>query len=54
MKRFEYRIYVVKANLNHEQEKDLNNLGKDGWEMVSCGTQNEGYGHNIYFKREII
>ena len=32
----------------------LNDLGKDGWEMVGCGTRHDGSEHNIYFKREII
>ncbi len=35
-------------------ENVLNDLGKDGWEMVGCGTIYEGMEHIIYFKREII
>ena len=50
MKRFEYTI------IHHQNGKDfenvLNALGKDGWEMVGCGTRHSG--HVIYFKREII
>lgn len=38
----------------HNTEDVLNDLGKDGWEMVSCGTENGGEYHSIYLKREII
>ena len=31
----------------------LDNLGKDGWEMVGCGVY-YSKDHVIYFKREII
>jgi len=36
------------------REEVLDDLGKDGWEMVSCGTLNGGEYHIIYLKREII
>ncbi len=31
----------------------LDNLGKDGWEMVGGVSINEGMSHTIYFKREM-
>lgn len=31
----------------------LDGLGRDGWEMVGCGCNDNGERHNIYFKREI-
>ena len=31
----------------------LDDLGKEGWEMVGCGTRSDGSRHTIYFKREI-
>ena len=31
----------------------LNDLGKDGWEIVSCGCSDTGIRHNIYLKRDL-
>lgn len=31
----------------------LNDLGKDGWEIVGCGCSYNGHRHNIYLKREV-
>ena len=39
-------------NVKQELFEVLNELGKDGWEMVGCGSIFAEY-HNIYFKRQI-
>ena len=52
MKKFEYHIVII-PDIN-QIENVLNDLGKNGWEMVGCGTQHEGSTHIIYLKREII
>lgn len=31
--------------------KVLDSLGKEGWEMVGCGSTEAGNEHHIYFKR---
>lgn len=58
MKKFEYYFF---ENMKPTQLKDieslkvkLKDLGQDGWEMIGCGSCNEGMTHIIYFKREII
>jgi hypothetical protein len=48
MKRFEY----IKTRDPNEDE--LDELGKDGWELVACGSIHDGNTHNVYLKREII
>ncbi len=35
MKKWEYRILEVSMDLNDNDEIEVNNLGKEGWEMVS-------------------
>lgn len=51
MKTFEYKsIYFTKLKVEHYQEFDvskLNELGVEGWELVSVGGR-------CVFKREII
>lgn len=48
MKKFEYKI------IKDKYAEQLNDLGNQGWEMVGCGSSDEGYHHTIYLKREII
>lgn len=46
---FEYYVILSKVNDN----VDLNNFGKDGWELISVvGTNQDQYSY-FYFKREI-
>ena len=59
MKKFEYK--KITGNL---EEEDLNELGLEGWELVSHTTtqytkygekiKDCNYGHIYFFKREII
>ncbi len=35
MKKWEYRILEVSMDLNDNDEIEVNNLGKEGWEMIS-------------------
>lgn len=35
MKKWEYRILEVSMDLNDNDENEVNNLGKEGWEMIS-------------------
>jgi hypothetical protein len=46
MKKFEYKIISVRMT-NKKSERELNELGEQGWELVSV---NESY---LYLKREI-
>jgi len=63
MERFEYKVmtYDTKGffggNVEVQQIEDqLNLLGNDGWEMVSCTTTNQSYGSSksivCIFKRK--
>ena len=64
MKKFEYRTKIIdakgmwggKVNLS-EFDKTINEMGNDGWEMVTTTASNEAYGSTRYiiciFKREI-
>lgn len=56
MKKFEYLMYdpFVYGSTIGTNANDLNAIGKEGWEMVGCGSPIDGLGHIIYFKREII
>jgi hypothetical protein len=47
MRQFEYRI--VRAN--DLSESTLNDMGKEGWELV-CSTQSIVYGSCLILKRE--
>lgn len=48
MSQFEYRI----LNASDLSETVLNELGKEGWELV-CSTQSIVYGSCLVLKREI-
>ena len=48
MRQFEYRILVT-ADLS---EDSLNNLGKQGWELV-CSTQSIMHGSCLVLKRDL-
>lgn len=63
MDKFEYKavIYDTKGfwggNVNESQlENQLNSLGNEGWEMVSCTSTNQSYGSSksivCIFKRK--
>ena len=53
MKKWEYRHFNEKL-----EERDLNRLGEDGWELVShtavavAGLTSRGFGQYYIFKRE--
>ena len=65
MEKFEYKVMTfdtkgfwggsVEVN---QLEKQLNQLGNDGWEMVSCTSTNQSYGASksivCIFKRKKI
>ena len=50
MKQFEYKSEKIQCEW--DSEKHLNELGNEGWELVSI-TEKSGY-VTCYFKREII
>lgn len=64
MEKFEYYTYAYdtegfwggKVNLAHFQS-ELNRLGQEGWELVSCTSTNQSYGSSksviCIFKRKI-
>ncbi len=63
MEKFEYKVmtYDTKGIWGgkveaHQLENQLNLLGKDGWEMVSCTSSNQSYGSSksivCIFKRK--
>jgi hypothetical protein len=48
----EANVYAERIEDNpKELAKIIVNLGKEGWEMVGCGTVAMGYSHILYFKR---
>lgn len=48
MKKFEYKI------ASRLDEKDLNDYGSKGWELVAIQRDNATAKHWFYLKREII
>jgi hypothetical protein len=50
MKKFEYK-YVYKGRFDHISQRELDELGNEGWEM--CGVEGEDYTY-YYFKREKV
>ena len=51
MDNFEYKVVVYDTKgfgggivESNQLEIQLNALGRDGWEMVSCTSTNQGYG----------
>ena len=65
MDQFEYKVVVYDTkgffggNVESGQlEKQLDTLGRDGWELVSCTSTNQSYGSSksivCIFKRKMI
>jgi len=54
MKKFEYRIRRFGYGSEDEMEDILNELGKDGWEVVSIDDEQNKHIGKVYLKREII
>lgn len=63
MEKFEYKVvvYDTKGLLGgivetDQLENQLNHLGNDGWELVSCSSTNQSYGSSrsivCIFKRK--
>lgn len=53
MKQFEYKVYDQKDGINPDSEYELNELGIQGWELVSIRRSDSEYGgYKFYFKRE--
>ncbi len=53
--KFEYKVYLLPQS-NSEQEKELNKLGREGWELVLIETQvndkeARGRSYSAYLKR---
>lgn len=54
MKKFEYKIkYISKDGAEMLSEEDLNELGKEGWELINVMSREEYYGNCHIFKREV-
>lgn len=58
MEKFEYKIVVIDDLMTtSEFEEQINQLGKQGWELVSSVAQANNVGRTIYiinlFKRKI-
>lgn len=51
MMKWEYNIYIQHMSMNHLGT--LDDLGKIGWELVSC-TQHTASHYQFVFKRPII
>jgi hypothetical protein len=54
MQQWEYSVSMVVQSTVQEANEALNNLGKQGWELVSCvllGKQGELLELQYYFKR---
>lgn len=49
MKRFEYKTVCF----NYLTDDDLDNYGKEGWELVSVVPSHDYEDSTFYFKREI-
>ena len=47
MEKWEYKIVEILWKAQHEMQRDLNALGKDGWELVAWE------GRAFIFKRRI-
>ena len=63
MEKFEYKVVVYPTEGlfggsvdNKQFEKQLNQIGNDGWELVSCTNTNQAYGKSksivCVFKRK--
>lgn len=52
-KQFEY-TFILKYNTtsDEEWEEDMDDLGKEGWELVTITPETERYLPTAYFKRE--
>lgn len=46
--------YKVVRRIGQISERDINNLGQDGWELVTISFYNNGSICNMIFKRPII
>ena len=54
MKKFEYHVVNIEIVLGvWNIEKSLNNLGAEGWELISFFITKSGNYYNAVFKREI-
>jgi hypothetical protein len=52
--KWEYREKPLDPCYPIEWTEQLNNLGRDGWELVCVLPQHEGTWHQAIFKRPII
>ncbi len=63
MKKYEYKILKTKPEgfwknqvESEKLEGEINNMGSEGWELVSVMDTNMGHGHTneilLFFKRE--
>ena len=55
MKKFEYKILNERIRNNdfHITKDDLNEFGKEGWELISVIFDTEREERDFYFKREL-
>jgi len=50
MKKWEYKYVMARPSYNEEFNEQLNELGKEGWELVTITNEHE----EQVFKRELI
>ena len=51
-KQFKYKVVTIYSDYDSSVERDLNNYGKDGWELINMYEKN-GY-FKCVLKKEII
>lgn len=53
MDKFEYKTLLVSL-FNEKTSEGLNELGSEGWELISAATvSGAGIGYYLFFKRKI-